>query len=79
MAWPNKIIPKKVWTNDKVRIVGGQFDGEEGVVTKTRPLNTNAKYVWVRCACHRPSSIGHKVSVKYIIITEKYRDHNNYT
>jgi len=76
MAWANKIIPKQVWTGDKVKIVGGVHNGREGVVTKTEPKCHNAKYVWVRCPEQIPSCAGIKVSVNYIIITEKYRVRN---
>jgi len=77
---PDPIPRKRIWSGDKVRVIGGMHDGVEGNVEKREPkVGALAKYVWIRQA-RRPN--GHrgylvKVSVRFVVIVEKTKDNRH--
>lgn len=71
MPW-QKIQRKRIWTGDKVRVIGGKYDGMVGVVSKREPATgAPARYVWIRTKDDRPNAVGKKVSVTFVFILEK--------
>lgn len=78
----NTIPRKRIWKGDKVRVIGGQHDGTEGLVEKRLPVNAPAKYVWIRQARQENGRRGLlvKVSCRFVVIVEKQKDdqHDRY-
>lgn len=69
-------VRKRIWSNDRVRIIHGKYKGEEGIVTKRKPANLElTHFVWVRLDSMMPWAIGRRFHVKDVQILEKSRAH----
>jgi ribosomal protein L24 len=69
-------VRKPIWVGDRVKVISGVHIGKEGIVTKREPAKSKyVHFVYVRFDSSRGGSIGPKIHVRNVQVTEMSKFH----